>query len=468
MNALFKSRTRISALVLPIALVLAGCFDQILYESETTGTVVGSVAQTDSGAKVRVRQAAAVDSAFIDPTDGSFRFDDLPMGNYVLEVEAPDFSPHALPVSVDGGRITYIGEIDLSKIPHMVASFSPADNSEVVLVKGENTSNLSVSINFSTEMDRASIEEALSIVPPVAGTFRWNQYIYQLQGDESWEKAGYALGGQGAQITTYSHIHALTFLFSPKDSFADTTYQITLSPAAHDTAGTPLALPLRFSFGTIQAASSLSTIQTVPYDGQRNVAPICPNGLRITFPKRMDPTSVEEHLSILPATDPVFLWPEGNQMTIWTGGLLVADTTYSLAIDAQARDLDGAPLGEDFTFSFTTAAVGIVTTNPQNGALFVDPQPEIELHFNSWMSKNSVEDAFAIEPAVSGQLAFMQRSEYYSGGTRWVIEKDKLKFVPSGTLSPNTKYTITLAGTAVDFYGSKLTPYTFAFITRPE
>ena len=470
MNATLGSKMKVAALILLCAVLFAGCFDEILYESETTGSVVGKVVQTDSGALVLIHQGGppSGDAVFADPSDGRFQFYDLPMGNYVLEVRATDFATYTMPVIVDGGRITYVGEISLSKTPHIVSSFAPTDDAEVVLVKGDNSSNLFISIRFSTEMDRASIEDALSISPEVEGIFQWNQYTESryTQGQYDWKSE--ATASEGAQITTYSHVHAVTFLFSPKDSFPDTTYHIALSTTACDTAGTPLELPLAFSFSTIQAASSLPSIQTDPYDGQTNVAPIRPNGIRIAFPRRMDPASLEEHFTISPDTDPILIWPEGNQLTIWTGGLLMADTTYTIRINGAAEDLDGEPLGEDFSFSFTTQSVQVVHTLPANGALFVDPQPEIELHFNSWMSKASVEDAFRIEPEVSGRFEFMQRKEYYSGGSRWVVEKHKIEFTPSEKLIPNTKYTITLDETAVDSYGSRLTPYSYSFIIRPE
>ena len=471
-----KSKKKAVALILLCTLLFAGCFDEILYESKTTGSIVGKVVQSDSGAQVSVSQGVPVDSTFIDPADGTFRFDDLPMGNYVLEVEAPDFATHIMPVIVDGGRITYVGEISLSKTPDMVSSYYPKNDAEVVLIKDDHRSNLFISVQFSTEMERESIEEALSISPEVEGTFQWNQYVewryepgrYDWEATEKSPEPAGAYTPESAQITTYSHVHAFTFLFSPKDAFPDTTYHITLSTAAHDTAGTPLERPLAFSFRTIQASYSLSRIQTNPYDGQTDVAPICPNGIQITFPRRMDPDSVEERFTIFPDTDPILIWPEGNQLTIWTGGLLMADTTYTIRISGEAQDLDGEPLGEDFEFSFATQPVQVNYTTPRNGELFVDPQPEIELGFNTYMSKASVEDAFQIEPGVSGRFEFVQREEYYRGKRRWVIEKDKIKFVPSEKLSPNTKYTITLDETAVDSYGSRLTPYTFSFITRPE
>ncbi len=464
-----KSEMRIIAITLLCAALLVGCSDKIFYESKTTGSIVGKVVQNDSGAKIRVSQGVPVDSTSIDPSNGMFRFDELPAGNYVLEIETLDFSLHTIPnVVVDGGRVTYIGEIPLSKNVPVVLSYYPGNGSEIVLEKGNNWSNLFISIRFSREMDRKSIEDALSISPSVEGLFEWNEYrtYWWGEGYRSWKDAAEAAGG--AQITTYSHINSFTFLFSPKDSFSDTTYYVTLSTTACDTAGNHFDLPFRLSFKTIQASYSLPYIQTDPYDGQMDVPLICLNGIRITFPKRMDEDSVEELLTISPDTDPTLIWPEDNQLTIWTGGVLTADTTYTIKIDGSAHDLDGEKLGEDFEFSFTTQAVQVASTIPRKGELFVDLKPEIVMQFNTWMSKKSVKEGFKIEPEVVGEFSFVERKEYRYGREYTVIEKDKIKFVPGRRLLPNTKYTITLDPPAVDLYGTELTPYIFSFITRPE
>ncbi|MCK4416948.1 MAG: Ig-like domain-containing protein, partial [Candidatus Latescibacteria bacterium] len=113
----------------------------------------------------------------------------------------------------------------------------------------------------------------------------------------------------------------------------------------------------------------------------------------------------------------------------------------------------------------------VVSTTPRKGELFVDLEPqilEIIIQFNTWMSKESVKKCFKIEPEVSGTVSFVTRKEYRNGREYTVIEKDKIKFVPGRRLLPNTKYTVTLDAMAVDLYGTKLTPYTFSFITRPE
>jgi hypothetical protein len=467
-----EMRIQIIAIMLLCAVISVGCSDKIFYESKTTGSIVGKVVQSDSGAEVTVSQGVPVDSTSIDPANGMFRFDELPAGNYVLEIETAEFSLHTIPnVVVDGGRVTYVGEIPLSKTPAVVLSYYPENRSEIVLEKRDNWSNLFISIRFSREMDRKSVEEALSIIPSVEGTFEWNTYGTYWWGGEFRSDATGGTVREGAQITTYSHINSFTFRFSPKSSFSDTTYYVTLSTAACDTAGNHLDLPLQFSFKTIQASYSLPYIQTDPYDGQMDVPLICLNGIRITFPKRMKKNSVEELLTISPDTDPTLIWPEDNQLTIWTGGLLMADTTYTIKIDGSALDLDGEQLGEDFEFSFTTQPVQVVSTTPRKGELFVDFESgimEIIIQFNTWMSKESVKKAFEIEPEVSGTFSFVERKEYRHGKEYTVIEKDKIKFVPGRRLLPNTKYIVTLDAVAVDLYGAKLTPYTFSFITRPE
>ncbi|MFQ6617311.1 MAG: carboxypeptidase-like regulatory domain-containing protein, partial [Fidelibacterota bacterium] len=97
------------------------------------GDIVGKVVQKDSNAKVYVSQIAPIDSAEIDPEDGSFEFTYLRIGNYDLTIRADNYRIYTLSnVMVQGGGVTYLGEIDLSTVPDLVAAHYPPDKSEVV------------------------------------------------------------------------------------------------------------------------------------------------------------------------------------------------------------------------------------------------------------------------------------------------------------------------------------------------
>jgi hypothetical protein len=83
------------------------------------------------------------------------------------------------------------------------------------------------------------------------------------------------------------------------------------------------------------------------------------------------------------------------------------------------------------------------------------------MYFNTYISKNAVQQAFSISPPVSGSFKW---------GTRYSdTDKTIVSFHPSGNLAKNTKYTVTLNTAAADLLGAHIkVPYSFAFITRPE
>jgi len=451
--------------MLLLSLFLARCEEKVVYRDDPRlcndafhGDIVGRILQKGVDAVVLVSQEIPVDSTAVSGSDGTFRIGNLPVGNYDLTIRADGYRTFTLHnVMVNGAGTTYIGEVDLSTVPDLVSYHYPRDGDEIVF-DGRH-GRLSVSMAFTRPMDRESVEEAFSTDPPSEGIFYWGSYVYYRDDvSDGFDKSG----NDGAVISTYSRITSFTYTLAQKDSYTDTTYTVTLSTAAQDTAGNHLRFPLVFSFRTIRSASSLQGIQTVPSDGDVDVGLISTGGIQITFPRNMDPGSTEKALSMTPDVERIYIWPEKNRLTIYTGGPFMADTEYTIVIDADARDLDGNPLGEPFSFSFTTAPVSVESTQPRNGELFVSYEnPYITLRFNTYMVKSTVEEAFHISPDVDG--SFRWEGKNGSGG------KNSITFFPSKSLAPNTKYTVTLGTEAEDIYGAGLKePYTFSFITRPE
>lgn len=425
------------------------------------GDIVGKVVQKDSNAKVYVSQIAPIDSAEIDPEDGSFEFTYLRIGNYDLTIRADNYRIYTLSnVMVQGGGVTYLGEIDLSTVPDLVAAHYPPDKSEVVY--SNRFSRLSISIMFTRPMDRESVEKAFSTDPPSEGVFYWGLYskaprrVYFV--DWTKETSGFE---EGATITTYSKITSFTYSMARKDCFVDTTYYVTLSTEARDTSGNQLRFPLEFSFKTVQASYTIYGIQTQPVHGDVDVDLLSTSGIQITFPRRMDPVSTELAISMTPDVERIYIWPSGNKLTIYTGGPFLADTTYYITIDSSAKDLDGVSLGETFSFYFSTAPVSIKYTSPRNGELYVNPSTDIIMYFNTYMIKSTVQNAFSIDPYVSGTFKVGTVNSDYP--------RNAITFMPGTNLSFNTKYTVTIEKTAQDLYGSNLKKgYSFAFIIRPD
>jgi hypothetical protein len=453
-----------------LLLILSGC-NKTIVEPQTEvpkeftndllhADLIGKVVQRDSKAMVIVSQVNTVDSVEISPVDGSFAFRDLRAGNYDITIRADNYRIYKnTNYMLQGGSVIYLGEIKLSTIPDLIESFYPDDKGEIVY--DWRYGRITVSILFSKPMDRESVEKAFTVDPPVEGIFNWGNYtqapMYSLFSDAA---SGYNLG---ATITTFSKVTSVSYAFAKKDSYPDKEYKVTIGTAAKDTAGNYLRFPFEFSFKTVQSYSTYNGIMTDPVHGDIDVSPLNYNysGITITFPRRMDKSSVELQTHVSPPMNTIFLWPDENVLRIYTGGPFLSDTTITVLIDKTAKGKDGIEIGQDFTFSFRTAALEVSSTYPSNGQLFFSPTEPLTISFNNYVKLSSASSAITISPAVSGSFSFSGNYPYE--------QMNQIKFTPSSALKANTKYTVTISTSITDMYGNMMKePYSFSFVTRPN
>jgi hypothetical protein len=273
-----------------------------------------------------------------------------------------------------------------------------------------------------------------------------------------------------AEITTYSVAKSFTFYFPKSGCFTDSTYKISISTAAVDTAGTPLDTALEFSFKTVQSAVSYNDIQMVPHDGDDWVALLAINGIKITFPRRMNEASVESNTTVNLAPDAVFLWTDYNHLTIYTGGIFVPETTYVVTIDSAALDLDGAPLGATKVMSFKTEPIRIKSTTPARGALGVDTDIRIVLKFNTYMDRTSFASLTQLVSNDGDTVAGIINNNYVYNYSRrdTTYYLDQIVFEPYARLKNNMLYKLLLKAGAKDLAGYPMkSNYELAFITMP-
>jgi len=449
-------------------ILFSGCTKTIekIITAETDGSITGRVVQADSGAWVVIGQAEPVDSVQISPYNGTFLLENVPAGNYDLIVKAGNYGTYRrADVEVTGGARTYVGEIRLSDFPDLISQVYPADRSEIVFDR--RWSQISISVEFVRPMNRQSVEAAFSTDPPSEGVFYWGAFAYTPTPRYYWnDESLYARdSGAGAVISTYENITSFTYRMAQKDGYVDTTYTVILATTAMDTAGSPLSFPLMFRFSTVQSATSQNVILTQPEHGAIYVNPLQNASIYVNFPRRMDAVSTESALTLSPPSDITPLWPERNQLRIFTGGPLRCETLYTIRIDGTATDLDGDALGDPFEFSFETAPLEVTNTRPLNGEIFVSRNVVISIQFNTYMNLAAVQNAFGIQPAVRG--SFFRGWSYQENNTN--PSKDVISFRPSQDLAGNTKYTITLGTGARDMHGSALKdPVTFSFVTESE
>ncbi len=450
-------------------IVLSGCKETI-YEPQPEvpkeftndllhADLVGKVIPIDSRAMVYVSQVSAIDSMKISPVDGSFAFRDLRAGNYDITIRADNYRIYKnMNYMLQGGSVIYLGEIHLSTVPDLVESFYPEDEGEIVY--DWRYGRITVSILFTKPMDRESVEKAFSVDPPVEGIFYWGNYTQAPVGGMFADERGY---NPNATITTYSKVGSLTYAFAKKDSYPDKDYKVSIGTTAKDTAGNFLRFPLSFSFKTVQSYSTQNGIITDPVHGDIDISPLgySYSGITVTFPRRMDKSSVEFFTHITPAMNTIFLWPDENVLRIYTGGPFLSDTTITVSIDKSAKDKDGVAIGQDFSFSFRTAALAVSSTSPSNGQLFVTPTAPIQINFNNYVQLSSANTAITISPAAGGSFKF--------GGSYPYEQMNQIVFNPSSSLKSNTKYTVQVNTAIKDMYGNNMKePYSFSFVTRPN
>lgn len=453
------------------ALLLFGCKETIIEEripKEYTNDLLhadllGKVLPVSSKAKVYVSQVSVIDSQEINPGDGSFVFRDLRSGSYDVTIRSNNYRTFKKSnVVLNGGHIVYFGEITLSTIPDEIDSHYPADMDEIVY--DWRYGRITVSILFNRPMDRVSVEKAFTTSPVTEGVFVWGYYTTQPYGglytsaNALTEKDGFDLG---ATITTFSKVKSMTYTFSRKDSYVDTTYVVSIGSGAKDSAGIPIRFPLKFTFKTVQSYTTQSGIQTTPVHGDIDVSPINYSGISMTFPRRMDKLSTEAAISVTPNLNRVFLWNEENRVSLYTGGPLLTDTLITVTVDSTARDKDGVKLGHRYTFSFRTAPVRMEYSYPNNGEIFVNTGLSIQMNFNTYIDLSSIRSGFSITPAHTGTIEYYKYSTYDS--------PNQIIFTPSTPLQANTKYTVTLSASIKDIYGIMMKkPHSFSFITRPN
>ncbi len=418
------------------------------------GSISGKIAQADSKAKIVACQEVDIDSTVIN-VDGTFRIENLPIGNYDLTIKSSTYRIYELlNVKVNNETTTYIGEIDLSNIPDLVSHHIPENYDNLGLP--DHISSITISIAFTRQMDKQSVEDAFSTFPETEGQFYWgiirdDPYITDYYADNWYES-------YNNTYTQYDN-SAFTFRIAQKDLYADTTYYVTLSTNAKDIRGNQLRFPLEFSFTTQQNSSQFDRIITYPNNGDIIKDLIIYEGIQVLFHKDIDQMKIENSININLCENPILYWPNDRELIIDIGGVFFADTFYSISIDTLQTFIEEPFDNVPFTFSFQTALPQIIKTIPYNGNLNAPIRSEIELEFNTFVNIDSVITNFSINPNILGDFIY-GRSFYHTGHPSYVT------FIPSNNLDSNTVYTVTIGGGAEDLYGTNIKePYIFSFKT---
>jgi len=190
--------------------------------------------------------------------------------------------------------------------------------------------------------------------------------------------------------------------------------------------------------------------------------------IQIVFKESMDKESVTQGFSISPAIQGNFYWRDkpgsyGTVLEFSPVDNLLPGTVYAIELATTVQDTAGNRLTRPFSFTFTTAGVGVETFYPQDGEIDVGTGSSIRIYFTTVMHHQSVEQALSIDPPTSGSFEWTSsRSGKESRGSA-----DRVWFKPDNYLKINTLYTVALGTTAQDTNGIPISePLQFSFTTE--
>ncbi|MHB2154098.1 Ig-like domain-containing protein [Calditrichota bacterium GD2] len=179
--------------------------------------------------------------------------------------------------------------------------------------------------------------------------------------------------------------------------------------------------------------------------------------IEIQFSQAMDRQSTESAFKIQPSVDGYFEWQNNDLKMVYAlYDTLRRSTTYTVTVDTSAKNKNGLPLAQAYSFSFVTASEhvrpNIVNFGPTIDSVRI--QSSIYIQFDFPMRREKTEAAFSIDPPVAGHF-------------EWEEDLTSFSFVPDSALLRKTMYTVRLNAQAENFYGVALdSALQFTFMTR--
>ena len=219
-----------------------------------------------------------------------------------------------------------------------------------------------------------------------------------------------------------------------------------------DLTGAPLDQPFTWSFTTamprVTEAEPVSDGRALPLDAT----------VRIAFNQAMDRASVERAFVLVDGSGAqapgAFTWNEAStEFTFTPSRRLDYDTAYEARLAANASAPSGSSIGTPFILPYRSVGrPAVVSSLPSEGGQ-KNEWEGVQLTFAGPMLPASLRQAVSLAPAIENLGTYWDPASY----TLYV----------NGDFDPTRDYTLTVAASAADPYGSTMsTPYRLRFSTR--
>ena len=243
--------------------------------------------------------------------------------------------------------------------------------------------------------------------------------------------------------------------FKPLNNLlANTKYTATITTMAKSLLGSRLEKNYIWNFTT--GATALITPPSVSSTNPLNAATSVPINQKIaaTFSVVMDATTITTStFTVLQGTTPVvgFVSYSGTTALFTPANNFAPNTAFTATITTGADDLAGNSLTNNYTWSFTTGAIAVVTpptvssTNPNNAAVGVPINQSIGATFSVAMDATTITaSTFTVLQGTTPVPGFVS----YSGTTAI--------FNPTNDFAANTLYKATITTGASDLAGNAI------------
>jgi hypothetical protein len=261
------------------------------------------------------------------------------------------------------------------------------------------------------------------------------------------------------------------FTLTPSSSLAaGTMYTATISTAAQNIYGTPIAAAVSSTFTT--AANACMPPPTIlSITPAANTTGVCPNKvLSATFSEAMNPATITAATFLLagPGTTPVvgvISYSAATNTAIFAPtGSLALNTTYTATITTGVKDTFGNNLAANYVSTFSTGANTCLpappptSVTPPSGSAGICPNTVITAVYAQAMNPATITAAdFLLNvtggAAVAGTVSHDATNKIFT-------------FTPAAALNLNTSYTATITTGAQDTFGNAMAAnYVWSFTT---
>lgn len=318
--------------------------------------------------------------------NGFYMFDELTHGEYRLIFEHNEYFNDTLDVSVTANETTFADlwmQFDTTMLAK-VTNYLP-QTTELV------TAGAHINFDFTLPMNTTATQAAFSIEPPIAGQFEW--------------------GKNNKSMT-----------FVPEIPLQKSTqYKVTLSTDAKQKWNAQTDRIYTFNF-TTKDRNRLSIKDNYPKDRQTDVN--TKTQLRLHFDAELNPTTLNENIVLKNDAGEIISLKNktidySNNFGVYMfdpKNKLAENTTYTLFIDGEVRDIENIPVFDDISVTFTTASAPTINYTVLEG--FEEKQ--------TWTDPDDISLTYGTTPSKTMMLRYRYPivSDMYSGRLSYVFEQE--------------------------------------------